>query len=729
MVPPSVQRIDKFDVLRRLGRGGMGSVYLARDPDIDRLVAIKLLHEGYDNEELRGRFNTEAKSASALRHTNIVTIHQTGTFLERPFIVMEYIDGRTFADIIAAGHPMPIGEKLQLFDQLLAGLQYAHTKGVVHRDIKPSNVMVDGEGVVRILDFGIARLGAGGLTRTGVVLGTLNYMSPEQLAGQVVDARADIFSAGLVGYELLTSKQAFGQSFPEILRHIGFQDPQPIEELCPGIDPGIARVINRCLAKQADERYLDCNAVRRDLNAVRQMRDDLDATRQMRERSVEETGPVAAPTLIIPRQSPPSNHGAPPSARVPDAKVSGASVSGSRAGAHRRTGLVKFVAAAIVVSIIAVTAWRMMAPATPSNESGDAVPTRPSQPPAAAPVAQAPVVVEAPSPSRGRGATTVTETTPGERLRSQAMTAWKGGDVDLALINMAAAAQLGPDSATDRLLAEFSSTSRDRALSARRRAQSANGRGTPGYAAGDGRLSEGDRLAAQRQIIGAIRAYQNAVSRFEEATTSAPPPSPVRVGGDVKPPKQVKRVNPEYPVTALSSRVQGVVLLEVTIGADGKISDVRVTRSIPLLDTAAVEAVRQWVYEPTVVNGVPHPVIIGVAVEFKLTAPQPIRVGGAIKAPTQTKRVTPPYPAEAQAAGAQGVVIMEATIGVDGKVTDVRVLRSIPLLDQAAMDAVRQFEYTPTVIDGVTVPVIMTVTINFTLTPAAAEPPPAAPPK
>jgi protein TonB len=241
-------------------------------------------------------------------------------------------------------------------------------------------------------------------------------------------------------------------------------------------------------------------------------------------------------------------------------------------------------------------------------------------------------------------------------------------------------------------------------------------------------LSEGESLGAQGQIPGAIRAYLDAASRFEEATKSAPPPAPVRVGGEVKPPKQVRRVNPEYPVTALSSRVQGTVLLEVTIGADGKVSDVRVTRSIALLDPAAVEAVRQWVYEPTIVNGVPHPVIISVAVDFKLTAPQPIRVGGAIKTPAQTKRVAPPYPPEAQAAGVQGVVIMEATIGVDGKVTDVRVLRSIPLLDQAAMDAVRQFEYTPTVIDGVTVPVIMTVTINFALTPPPAAPGPAAPP-
>src|SRR4030095_3917680 len=218
MVPPSVQRIDKFDVVRRIGRGGMGSVYLARDPDIDRLVAIKLLHEGFDEDDLRGRFTTEARPASALRHTNIVHIFHTGTFLDRPFIVMEYVEGETFADIIASGRPVPLGQKLQLLDQLLAGPQYAHTKGIIHRDIKPSNVMVDAEGVVRVLDFGIARFGqGGGLTRSGVVLGTLNYMSPEQLSGAAIDARADIFAAGLVAYELLTSKAAFPQAFPEVL--------------------------------------------------------------------------------------------------------------------------------------------------------------------------------------------------------------------------------------------------------------------------------------------------------------------------------------------------------------------------------------------------------------------------------------------------------------------------------------------------------------------------------
>ena len=187
----------------------------------------------------------------------------------------------------------------------------------------------------------------------------------------------------------------------------------------------------------------------------------------------------------------------------------------------------------------------------------------------------------------------------------------------------------------------------------------------------------------------------------------------------MKPPKQIKRVNPEYPPVALSARLQGVVILETTIGTNGTVSDVRVLRSIPLLDSAAVAAVRQWVYEPTIVNGRAVPVIISVAVEFKLAPPAPVRVGGAIKPPVQTKRVSPPYPPEAQAAGVQGVVIMEVSIGADGKVTDVRVLRSIPLLDQAAIDAVRQWEYAPTIVDGTPVPILMTVTLNFALTPAA----------
>jgi TonB family protein len=671
MAQSSVPRIDKFDVLRRLGRGGMGSVYLARDPDMDRLVAIKLLNEGFDEEELRGRFASEARSASALRHTNIVTIFQTGTFLERPFIVMEYVAGETFADIIASGRSVPIAEQLQLLDQLLAGLQYAHAKGIVHRDIKPSNVMVDGEGVVRILDFGIARLGDGGLTRTGAVLGTLNYMAPEQLAGQVVDIRADIFAAGLVSYELLSSKPAFPQAFPEILRHIAFMDPPPLEELRPGIDQGLVRLVGRCLAKQAGDRYPDCAAVRRDLDAVRRvtaggvivdapqtfaptpaapptptgppktpsspalperLSDTLkigDAPRRPTDRSappVEDAEPELVRTIVIPR--PPTSPGETP-ASAPSTPASGRHIP-----VRPRTHLIAYAGAALVIVAIAAGMWKMM--------------RAPGEGSAALNVTEAPA---ANSPSTS-AAPVALPTTPG-------------------------------NDAGNRLPVEPANPSPAPVPSAPRRTEPASGRGA--------------------------------------ATRGASPPAPVRVGGAVKPPKLIKRVNPEYPSMALSARLQGVVILEARIGTDGKVRDVRVLRSIALLDNAAAAAVRQWEYEPTILNGVAVPVITSVAVEFKLTPPAPVRVGGAVTPPAQTKRVNPPYPPEAQAAGVQGVVIMEATIGADGKVSDVRVLRSIPLLDQAAMDAVRQWEYAPTVLNGTPVPVLMTVTLNFTLTPPAQQ--------
>jgi protein TonB len=314
----------------------------------------------------------------------------------------------------------------------------------------------------------------------------------------------------------------------------------------------------------------------------------------------------------------------------------------------------------------------------------------------------------------------------GDQLRSRAADAWKRGDSELALTSLAAAAKLGRDPASDALLSDFVKISRERAATARRRAVTANGRGTQAYAVADVRVGDGDRFAKREQPDEAVRAYVDAARRFGEAVTTAPPPMPVRVGGTVKAPKQIKRVSPEYPVAALTARQQGVVILEATIGTNGKVSEVRVLRSIPSLDSAAVDAVRQWEYAPTIVDEVAVPVITSVAVEFKLTAPPPVRVGGAIKTPEQTKRVNPPYPPEAQAANVQGVVIMEATVGADGKVTNVRVLRSIPLLDQAAMDAVRQWEYAPTLVNGVAVPVVMTVTVNFTLTPAA--PPPASPP-
>jgi tetratricopeptide (TPR) repeat protein len=264
------ETIGKFHILQAIGEGGMGRLLLGRDPDLGSLVAIKLLREGFDNPELRERFTREARAARGLRHGNIVTIFEAGTHMGQPFIVMEFIQGETLAQLIHGRAALPLERKLQLMDELAAGLEHAHRKGVVHRDVKPANLMIDEDGVLRILDFGIARHGTtGAITQQGAVIGTYNYMAPEQLAGEVVDGRADLFAAGAVFYELLAYRRAFPGEPPAILRRIFLDNPEPLEHVCPGLDPHVIAIVNRCLAKQPNERYVDFSAFRAALAVAR----------------------------------------------------------------------------------------------------------------------------------------------------------------------------------------------------------------------------------------------------------------------------------------------------------------------------------------------------------------------------------------------------------------------------------------------------------------------------
>src|SRR5262245_10380009 len=179
------QTIGRYAVLKPIASGGMGTIFLGRDERLDRLVAIKLLREGFDDPDLRERFLSEARSVGRLRHINIVTIFDVGEHENQPFIAMEYVEGETLYDLIKRRAPIPLNRKIQLMSELSAGLQYAHRAGIVHRDIKPKNVMLDAEGVVKILDFGIARTmdSRASLTRPGTLIGTLNYMAPEQMMG------------------------------------------------------------------------------------------------------------------------------------------------------------------------------------------------------------------------------------------------------------------------------------------------------------------------------------------------------------------------------------------------------------------------------------------------------------------------------------------------------------------------------------------------------------------
>src|SRR4029077_1321311 len=201
--------IGRYKVVRLIAHGGMGSLYLARDPAIDRPIAIKLLQEGFDDEAARERFAREARATGRLRHPNIVTVFDVGEHDKRPFIAMEYVPGETLEQLIRRRAPLSLPDRLVILEDLCSGLHFAHTEGILHRDIKPANVILDVSGTIKVLDFGLARASDSGITRAGDQLGTLNYMSPEQLIGGRRDYHSDFYAVGLLAYELLSYEKAF----------------------------------------------------------------------------------------------------------------------------------------------------------------------------------------------------------------------------------------------------------------------------------------------------------------------------------------------------------------------------------------------------------------------------------------------------------------------------------------------------------------------------------------
>jgi predicted Ser/Thr protein kinase len=241
----------------------MGLLYLARDPVLDRTVAIKVL--SVFNDEIKQRFAGEARSAARLTHPNIITIYDVGEAQGQPFIAMEYIDGETLGEVIRRRAPLRLIRRLELILQLCSGLGHAHKMGIIHRDIKTANLMLTADGVVKILDFGLARIVAdaatSGLTRAGAMLGTPHYMSPEQAMGLPADHRSDIFAVGLVMYELLTWHKAFTGDSPHVVMHrIAHESPRPIRQLFPMIDTQLEAVVNMALERDPDNRFQSLTA-------------------------------------------------------------------------------------------------------------------------------------------------------------------------------------------------------------------------------------------------------------------------------------------------------------------------------------------------------------------------------------------------------------------------------------------------------------------------------------
>jgi len=262
----------RYKIIRKLGSGGMANVYLAEDQELGRRVAIKILNERHANDDqFVERFRREAKNAAGLSHPNIVAIYDRGEAEGTYYIAMEYLDGRSLKELIVARGPAPVHVAIDYARKILDALRFSHRNGIVHRDIKPHNVIVDAEGRVKVTDFGIARAGTSQMTEVGSIIGTAQYLSPEQAKGAPVDQTSDLYSVGIVLYELLTGKVPFtGDSPVEIaMKHIS-AIPEPPSSLRPDIPEDLDLIVLRALGKTPEERYPSAEEMDKDLGRVAQ---------------------------------------------------------------------------------------------------------------------------------------------------------------------------------------------------------------------------------------------------------------------------------------------------------------------------------------------------------------------------------------------------------------------------------------------------------------------------
>lgn len=393
------KRLDRYQVIDQLGKGAMGVVYLAKDPLIGRLVALKTFHlpDGMEEKQFRqarDRFLREAQSAGILSHPNIVTIHDV---VEQSaegvtFFAMEYVRGTNLKQILRSEDPLDLPTITDIIWQVAEALQYAHSKGVVHRDVKPANILITADRRAKLTDFGIARLHTSDLTLHGQLLGTPNYMAPEQVQGKDVDHRADIFALGVVLYELLTRHKPFhGDHLTVVTHRIVNEAPTPPEEYVGRLPNELSRVLDKALAKDPDQRYQRVGALARDLRAV--------CDGIVEKASLNDTQELEA--------VPPNGDEAPPAATGWGQRIASALVAARRGGSQLLAGLgaaggaVKRMAAAalgrsksgkaspgrivVVLGLVAIVAlfasWLVLRTATPTVASpiAEAALAEPSQ--------------------------------------------------------------------------------------------------------------------------------------------------------------------------------------------------------------------------------------------------------------------------------------------------------------------------------------------------------------
>ncbi len=261
------RQIGRYEILEEIGRGAMGVVFKGRDPLIGRAVAVKTITAGVaESADLLERFYREARAAGGLQHPNIVTIYEMAESEGAPFIAMEYLQGESLEKLIARKPALPLATRIDYVVQACRALDYAHRRGVIHRDVKPANIVITTDGMVKVVDFGIARIADASKTQTGMLLGTLAYMSPEQLRGQHADARCDIWALGVVLYELITYRRPFtGDNHAALLLNILQNEPPSIRQLLTDCPIQLQTVVSRALRKDDKERYATMEALLNDL--------------------------------------------------------------------------------------------------------------------------------------------------------------------------------------------------------------------------------------------------------------------------------------------------------------------------------------------------------------------------------------------------------------------------------------------------------------------------------
>src|SRR5438477_1562300 len=309
----------RYKIVRKLGSGGMADVYLAEDQELGRRVALKMLNDRHASDaQFVERFRREAQNAAGLNHPSIVSIFDRGHAEGTYYIAMEYLDGRTLKELLVRNGPPPIPVAVDYARQILSALGFAHRKGIVHRDIKPHNIVVRKDGRLKVTDFGIARSGASQMTEAGSIVGTAQYLSPEQARGAAVDARSDLYSLGILLYEMLTGKVPFTGDAPvEIaMKHLS-AIPEPPSKLRPEVPHDLDAVVMRAIAKDPDLRYQTAEEMDADLARVARGVAVSPRTEEALTQVLSGTGIAPAPTMIARRPVTPPP--APPAYRPPGA--------------------------------------------------------------------------------------------------------------------------------------------------------------------------------------------------------------------------------------------------------------------------------------------------------------------------------------------------------------------------------------------------------------------------